>query len=793
MPSPSKKTVRKKAGAARKSAGRRGARARARPGLVARLWHRLRRVLGLAFLFLLLATILYTIWLDQLVRGKFEGKRWALPARVYAQPLELFAGAEVDSERMLSELERLGYRRERHPDQPGAYSYYRNKFIIRTRSFEFWDGPEPSRYLELKFAKDRLASIKQAAGGQRVPLMRLEPPLIGSIHPAHHEDRILVRRDELPPALVASLLAVEDREFFQHHGVNPKSIARAAWVNLRAGGVVQGGSTLTQQLVKNFYLSQERSLWRKLNEALMALLLEWRYSKDEILEAYANEIFLGQDGKRAVHGFGLASQFYFNRPLEELELQHHALLVAMVRGPSQYEPRRHPKRARERRNLVLRLLREQGAISLEQEARAVQAPLGISAKGRLQAEGYPAFLDLVRRQLHRDYRAEDLNSEGLRIFTTLETWTQEQAEQALAGQLASLERRYPQRARKLEGASVVVSPDGGEVLALVGGRDPQFAGFNRALDAVRPIGSLIKPVVYLEALARSRDYNLLSELPDRALRVQGHDGQIWSPENYDRKEHGQVRLYQALANSYNLATVRLGMQLGLPEIAEVLRQLGVQRRVNAYPAMLLGSVSLSPLEVAQLYQALAAGGFHAPLRAIREVMDAQSQPLQRYPLKVDQVVAAGPTYLLSWALQQVVAEGTAKGLSQFLDPELQAAGKTGTTNDLRDSWFAGFTGDKVAVVWVGRDDNQSAGLTGSSGALQVWGETMRQLRPRPLALLPPDGVDYHWIEPVSGLLANADCPGARQIPFIRGSAPTALASCAVAETDSDSFFRRFFE
>ncbi len=792
MPSPSKKTARNKTGV-RKSPRRGASRGRARPGSAARLRRGIRRVLGLAVLFLLLATVLYTIWLDQLVRSKFEGKRWALPARVYAQPLELFAGAEIDPERMLRELELLGYRRASHPDQPGAYSYYRNRLLIRSRSFEFWDGPEPGRYLELKFAGGRLAGIKQAADGQGVPLMRLEPPLIGSIHPAHHEDRILVHRDDLPPALVASLLAVEDREFYQHHGVNPKSIARAAWANLRAGGVVQGGSTLTQQLVKNFYLTQERSLWRKLNEALMALLLEWRYSKEEILEAYANEIFLGQDGKRAIHGFGLASQFYFNRPLGELKLQHHALLVAMVRGPSQYEPRRYPERARQRRNLVLRLLRQQGAISLEQEARAVQAPLGVSDKGRLQAGGFPAFLDLVRRQLHRDYRAEDLNSEGLRIFTTLDPWAQEQAEQALASQLATLERRYPKRASKLEGASVLVSPDGGEVLALVGGRDPEYAGFNRALDAVRPIGSLIKPVVYLEALARPQDYNLLSELPDQALRVQGRDGKVWSPENYDRKEHGAVRLYQALANSYNLATVRLGMQLGLPEIAEVLRQLGVQRRVNAYPAMLLGSVSLSPLEVAQLYQALAADGFHAPLRAIREVMDAQGRPLQRYPLKVDQVVAAGPTHLLGWALQQVVAEGTAKGLSKFLDPGLQVAGKTGTTNDLRDSWFAGFTGDKVAVVWVGRDDNQSAGLTGSSGALQVWGETMRRLRPQPLALLPPDGLEYQWIEPVSGLLADADCPGARRIPFIRGSAPTAYASCVSAESDSDSFFRRFFK
>jgi penicillin-binding protein 1B len=679
---------------------------------------------------------LYLLYLNHTVQVKFEGKRWAVPARVYGRALELYPGAGLGPDSMVRELERLGYRKLSHARQEGSYARNRSRLHVHTRPFAFWDGKEPARFLDLQFQGERLASLTDG-DGRAISLVRLEPPAVGSIYPSHNEDRVLVKRDEIPELLVKALLAVEDRAFFTHSGLHYKGIARALWANLRAGGVVQGGSTLTQQLVKNFFLTQERSLQRKVNEAMMALLLEHHYGKDEILEAYANEIYLGQDGQRAIHGFGLASQFYFNRPLGELELPQLALLAGLVKGPSYYNPRRHKARAKERRDLVLRLMAEQGFITDAQAKKAQGAGLGVTHTKGHGRGGYPAFMELVRKQLHRDYREEDLTSEGLRIFTTLDPWVQAQAEESLAQRLTTLEKEKGLPAGTLEAATVVANAVDGEVLAVVGGRKASFAGFNRALDAVRPIGSLVKPVVYLSALMQPSRYSLITPLEDKPLRVTGAGGKQWSPQNYDKRSHGVVPLQDGLVYSYNLATVALGMELGLGRVADTLHNLGIRREVDVYPSLLLGAVSLSPLEVTQLYQTLAAGGFYSPLRAIREVMTAENKPLQRYPLTVHEAAPAGPVYLLNQALQDVVKRGTGRSLAGYLSPALNTAGKTGTTDDLRDSWFAGFTGDKVAVVWVGRDDNKPAGLSGASGALRVWGDMMRRLQPLPLDLPQP--------------------------------------------------------
>ncbi len=649
------------------------------------------------------------------------------------------------------------------------------------------------RHLEITLNSGRLSALKQV-GGSELSLVRLEAPEIGTVHPAHNEDRILVQRKGLPEQLVKGLIASEDRLFYQHHGVAPKSIARALWANLRAGSVVQGGSTLTQQLVKNFYLTREKSLWRKINEAMMALLLEVHVSKDEILEAYANEIYLGQDGSRAIHGFGLAARFHFNRRLEELNLSQQALLVALVRGPSYYDPRRHPKRAKERRNLVLKMMRDQGAISNKVYQRATAAALGVDSGAGRDRHDYPAFIDLVRRQLHRDYREEDLTSEGLRIFTTLDPWVQGRIESRIAEKLRKLEKQHRLPGGKLESAAVVLDSQSGEVRALVGGRDPGYAGFNRALDAVRPVGSLIKPAVYLSALMQPDRYTLLTPLDDAPLTLKMDDGKLWRPQNYDKKSHGLVPLHRALAKSYNLSSVRLGLAVGLDRVSGLLREMGISRPITPVPAMLLGAVSLSPLEVAQLYQGFAAGGFYSPLRAIRAVQSSTGEPLQRYPLTVHQAVPAGPVYLLNRNLQEVVRNGTGRGLSSYLDPSLNIAGKTGTTDDLRDSWFAGFSGDQVAVVWLGRDDNRPAGLSGSRGALQVWGDMMEPLEPAPLELLKPDSIETVWIDPGSGFVADESCSEARRFPFIEGSAPKTRSSCIGQGGGAvERFFRSFFE
>ncbi len=478
--------------------------------------------------------------------------------------------------------------------------------------------------------------------------------------------------------------------------------------------------------------------------------------------------------------------------MAELQLHETALLGGLVKGASYYNPRRHPERARKRRDLVIDAMHAQGFIDAGSADAAKARPLGVTARGRLQGHRYPGFIQLVRRQLRRDYREEDLTSEGLRIFTTLDPWDQTQAAQGVAQQLAAIEQSRQLKAGSLQAAMVIASPQGGEVRALVAGRDAGVSGFNRALDAVRPVGSLVKPAIYLSALAEPGRYTLASLLEDRPVDLKLPNGDRWTPRNYDRKVHGKVPLRRALADSLNLATVNLGMQIGVPRVVRTLQQLGVERELRAYPSLLLGAAQLSPFEVTQLYQTLAAGGFRAPLRAIREVLDAHHQPLQRYPLDVRQTVDPVATHLLTSNLQQVVTDGTAKALARYLSPRLAVAAKTGTTNDLRDSWFAGFGGDRVATVWVGHDDNRPTGLTGSSGALPIFGRVMQRLQLAPLVQAPPGGVEFHWVEPASGMRSAEGCQGAVRLPFAHGSAPRVSSACAKA-ADGRSFLERLLD
>lgn len=728
-----------------------------------------------SIILLVAAAVLYTSYLDNEIREKFEGKRWALPAYVYARPLELFPGAIVSADQLERELRILDYRPSAGAVRPGSYEREGEVVRLTTRPFHYWDSREEAITAEVRFSGAVIAEM-QSGNGMDLPLFRVDPLVIGRIYPSHHEDRILLKLSEVPPLLRSGLIAVEDRHFYTHNGVDPRAIARALWTNMRRGEVVQGGSTLTQQLVKNFFLDSERTLTRKLNEAIMSLLLEWHYDKDDILEAYLNEIYLGQDRERAIHGFGLASQFYFGESLEKLKPHQLALLIGMVKGPSYYDPRLQPVRALDRRNLVLDLMAQEKLLSAAQARTAKHQPLGVTARPQAITV-HPAFLDLVRRQLSRDYREEDLRSEGLRIFTTLDPMVQSAAEQALAHRLVQLETERGMPSGTLEGASLVTSVSGGEVLAVVGGRDPRYAGFNRALDAERQIGSLVKPAIYLTALSQPHQYTLATPLQDEALEVTVAPDQIWRPTNYDKLEHGMVPLHTALAQSYNLATVRLGLQLGIAHVLDTLRALGVERTIPSYPAMLLGSMTLTPMEVTQMYQTLAGGGFRTPLRAIRDVVSAEGEPLKRYPLEVEQAADPAAVYLLTAALQEVVSSGTGSGLGHFLPAAWHIAGKTGTTDDLRDSWFAGFSGDRVGVVWVGRDDNTPAGLTGATGAMQVWGEMFAAMAAHPLDLDAPPGIEQVWVD-AAGLRALSGCEGAVELPFVQGTAPVDSAPCA---------------
>ncbi|MCG6200830.1 penicillin-binding protein 1B [Psychromonas antarctica] len=711
------------------------------------------------------------IYLDATIRSTFTGKKWSIPSIVYARPLEIYVGAPLTIVDLKAELKQLNYHFVSRVSKPGEATGSNEKVVIYTRGFQFSDELEPPRKVTLTLDN---GTVSQLSSDDNSSLLRLEPVVIGGIYPAHHEDRLLVKLSEVPLTLQEMLIAVEDDGFYDHYGISLRGIARAFIANIKEGGISQGASTLTQQLIKNYYLSSERTLSRKVQEAVMALLLELHFDKSEILEGYINEIYLGQDGPRAIHGFGLASQYYFQRPLANLSIAQQALLVAIVRGPSYYNPWRNPERLRLRRNLVLDIAVRKKQLTPILAEQAKRQPLGMDQRTTNHSKRYPAYLDLVRRQLQDNYQADQLSSSGLSIFTYFDPLIQENAESVLATAIAK--HKADGENSKLEGAVIITRPNTGAVVAVVGGRDARYAGFNRALDAHRPVGSLIKPAVFLTALEQSDKYNLATLLDDGQYTLTQKNGDSWSPQNYDHKDHGEVLLYQALAHSYNQATARLGNALGLDNLVDSIHRLGFERQIPALPAITLGALDMAPIEIAQIYQTLSADGFYTPLLAINNVMSADKSELKPYPLQVEQRFDGKSIYLLRHALQAVTHEGTARSL-QWRLPDFAVAGKTGTTDDLRDSWFAGFSGDLLAVVWLGRDDNQSIGLTGSSGALPIWAQIFKERSRLPLQNLPPADIVIGWVDPETGKGSQEACANAIPLPFIAGTAPSEEIRC----------------
>lgn len=743
------------------------------------LWQRIRPAVVLLLMLLALVIVVgggaYVMQLDGIVREKFEGKRWAIPAKVYARPLTLQTGLPLGLSEVRSELASLNYRELEGAPTPGTFWQQNNTLYLHTRGFAFAETErEPAQVLRLQFDGQRIASLASTlphANGH----VRLEPLVIGGIYPSQNEDRLLIQLKEAPPHLIDALIATEDQRFYHHIGISVRGILRAVWVNASSGSVRQGGSTLTQQLVKNFYLTDERSLRRKANEAIMAMLLEWHYDKNEILETYLNEVNLGQQGTRSVNGFGLASQYYFGQPIAELSLPQVALLVGMVKGPSYYNPRRQPERARERRNIVLDNLYREGFISAPVRDQAMQMPLGVIAKPTAASNIYPDFLDLVRRQLRESYQPEDLSSQGLRIFTTLDPRMQNAAEQALTGTIEQL-RGQGRALNKVEGVVVAADSQTGELRALVGGSG-LFTGYNRAIDASRQVGSLLKPIIYLTALGTGQ-YTWASPLDDGPVEIVSEGGKLWQPQNYDKLSHGTVTLQGALAHSYNQASVRLGMTLGLPAVMQTLQRLGVHVDGRPYPSLLLGALNQTPMQMLQLYQTLLSGGIRAPLQSIVAVVNAEGRPLQQFVSERQQILDPADAYLLHYGLQQVMRQGTGAPAYQRLPSTWVLAGKTGTTNDLRDSWFAGSAGRTLAVVWLGRDDNQPIGLSGGTGALPVWIDFMQRVQPAAPLPAMPASVSWQWIDAASGRLSAENCSGALRVPLAAKSVPTDKTPCA---------------
>jgi penicillin-binding protein 1B len=692
------------------------------------------------------------VQLDHRVTSEFEARRAEVPAQVYASSLELRPGAPLSIQDLSEELQRLEYRRVPTIQQPGEFSSAADRLAVWLRAAQFADGAIPARHLTVATSAGVIQSLNE--GNQQVRFERFEPLLIGSLYPAQGEDRIVLVAGEIPAVLTAAVKAMEDRRFDRRWGVDVVAIIRALWVDARAGRAEEGASTITQQLVKGFFPTGGRTLARKVPEALMAMLLELHYSKPEILNAYLNEVPLGQDGDRAVHGFGLAAQFYYGKPLSDLDLAQVAMLVALVRGPTLYDPRHNVLAAIERRNLVLRSLVAQHIVSQDAARAAIAEPLGVLE--RPAGAYYPAYLDLVHRTLQSEYREEDLTAHGLKIFTSFDPRVQEAVESAVQSKILQVERKNRGSKSQLQVAIVVTAPATGDVLALVGDRRLGYAGYNRALDPRRPIGSLVKPFIYLAALESGR-YNATTIVDDAPVKVQIRGHRPWQPVNFTRQTYGPVPLVRALAESLNLATVSLGLEIGLPTVARSIERFGLDHSPAPYPSLLLGSMSLSPFEVAQIYGGLANEGTVVQLRAVQSVLTREGTPVKAYAPIPASVADASAVYQVDRMLQTVMERGTGRSARTVLSSTLSVAGKSGTTSDLRDSWFAGFSGSHLAVVWVGYDDDRSTGLTGSTGALPIWTQIMANLRTT--AWNPPMPPSLHDVpvDYLTGLVANPSC------------------------------------
>lgn len=730
--------------------------------------------LGLGFL------IPYTLYLNHQVGTHFGQLQWQIPTRVYGRPLLLARGVAMDARTLKTELDAASYRDDGSGDRPGSYHRDGGTWRVSSRGFPDVTGPVGPSRIEVSLSGGRVSQVRDLVGKRVVKSVRLDPARIATLYGQKQEERRLVQLDEVPDLLVTGLQAVEDRDFARHHGIDLSGILRAIFVTARSGGEnAQGGSTLTQQLARSGLLGigRERTLRRKFNEILYALLIEMRYDKRTILESYFNQVYLGQRGAQAIRGVAAGAEFWFGRDLRDLSTEQIALLIGTVKGPSAYDPRRHPERAKERRDWVLVKMHETGLIDDAELARAREAPLGITeTPGSVAANRFPAYVDLVRRQLARDYPADALQGAGLSVMSGMAPSAQAYAEGAVTRTLDALGKRKA----PLQAGLVVTDAHNGEVLAAVGSRAFEEHGFNRAIEAKRPVGSLLKPFVYLLALADPAHWTLANWVDDSAVTIRLDTGKRWSPGNSDGRSHGSVRLMDALAQSYNQATVRVGMQVTPERLTGLLATLGgIQASPN--PSLILGAVDQSPYAMAQAYQFFASGGEIQTLHLVRGVLDRDGRLLKRYdktPQKATERDSLSAR-LVTLALQNAVTSGTGRQLISDGRGALKPAGKTGTSNDSRDSWFAGWTGDHLAVIWVGNDDNKPTGLYGATGGMRVWSNLFARLPSAPLEV-DNAGIEWQWIS--QSYSTDAGCPGARRFPFAKGYVP-AFQPCVYAQPE----------
>ncbi len=771
---------------------KRGIRARMRT-----LW-RLVKILAILLILGWLAVAYYSRHMDREIAAKFDQPRkWDLPSRVYSDAEYLYPGINVDSRKIVAKLDRLGYRNTGDGVKgPGDYSAAADRLEIFLHDFAYPD--EASKGYPVRFSLENgvIKDIKRIDTNEQAALVKLEPEEVASIFNDKMEDRTVVKLSEVPKPLVGAIILIEDERFFKHGGVDPWGILRAMLVNLRAMHVVQGGSTLTQQLVKNFFLYPQRSFVRKINEMLIAYRIEQTHTKGEILEAYLNEIYLGQRGSTSVSGVEEASRLYFAKDVAQLTIGECALLAGMIRSPSLYNPITHPDKARERRDFVLSRMMDEGLITKEQYAEA-KAEKIVTPNVKARVATAPYFIDFVKRQLKDLYPPEVLQTEGLRIFTTLDMFMQLAAEQAVTVEMTQVEKDNANILPKdhqgpLEACLVAVQPSTGYLRALVGGRDYSTAQFDHCTQAMRQPGSTFKPFVYLTALdprRSSKVFTASSILDDKSFEVES-GGKMWRPNNYDKKERGPVTLFYALENSLNIPTAKLAIEAGLGNVVATARDAGITSALDPVPALALGAFEVAPIEMAGAYTIFANGGIRAEPLSIMSVVTKEGEILQKKALRMKRQFDAAPVYITTNIMKGVIDRGTGAGVRArgFIPP---AAGKTGTTSSYRDAWFVGFTPGLLALVWVGYDDNAEMKMSGGRAALPVWAKFMNSADPDGDGdFSSPSGLILVNVDSRTGGLANFSCPTGVVEAYIEGTEPVKTCdeidiNAATAASDAD--------
>lgn len=710
------------------------------------------------------------VWhLSTVVQTKFEGRKWEFPSKIYADSKIIYPGMSFPASQIREKLRRLGYRTSRsRPKAKGEYRVHGKAAVIEVFLHDF---QYPLREFQgfpvrISLKSGIIHRIQRLDNGEVLPSLELEPELVTGFFDRVREQRRIVRLEDVPASLRKTILSVEDERFYYHRGVDPVAVLRAFLANVRRGGVVQGGSTLTQQLMKNFFLESDRTLERKAKEALMALVTEWMYTKDEILENYLNEIYLGQNGAQGIFGIWEAARFYFVKEPEQLTVGETAMLAGLIRAPNRYSPYRSIEDATRRRNVILAKLVGDGIITRRAYERALQEVFEKREPIRL-TNGAPYFTDYVKKELAAHYSNDVLTAEGLRIFTSLDLEAQQAASAALSRGLARLEKDYRHLRRiaksdDLEGALVVIKPQTGEIKAMVGGRDYGKSQFNRVAQAKRQPGSVFKPFVFLAALthgsAESREPYHSTTIVEDAPFTWSYGRQNWAPENYKQRYYGWVTMREAMEKSLNAATARIAQDVGIKKVREMAYRMGIQSRLPLLPSLALGAVEVTPLEMAGAFSALANNGIRTHLLSIKNVLDRNGNVLEKRNIRVKRVISPRVAFDMNNMLRGVVDRGTASGARRlgFTRP---AAGKTGTTNDARDAWFAGYTPDLLALVWVGFDRQSELGLAGSQAALPIWTDFMKKATSRvPVTdFVTPPGVSAFETGPRSA--GAPRCPG----------------------------------